>query len=125
MTLGRPTKTLEDLPKDWENMVISLMSEGGSKKEVITELKIGSQLFYEFISRYEEFSNAIKRGEELSESFWEKQGRINLYNKGFNTALWYINMKNRFGWKDKIESTLNGENMVINLVTYHDIKEKK
>jgi hypothetical protein len=42
----------------------------------------------------------------MSHAWWESQGRINLKTKGFNTSLWTINMKNRFGWSEKTEQSL-------------------
>lgn len=40
----------------------------------------------------------------LSEAWWEEHGRLNLHNREFNSVLWYMNMKNRFGWRDRIDS---------------------
>ncbi|MDD5016164.1 MAG: hypothetical protein PHW73_13900 [Atribacterota bacterium] len=115
---GRPPKTLEDLPTGWKNKVLREMSQGASQKEMMAELKIGSQLFYDLIKRDEEFSNTIKKGIELSEAWWEKQGRTNLKAKRFNAVLWYMNMKNRFGWKDKSEVDYRGSIKVIDKVNY-------
>jgi hypothetical protein len=54
----------------------------------------------------------------LSEAWWEKTGRTNLTTKDFNAGLWYMNMKNRFGWADsqKIDHTSGGEKISINLI---------
>lgn len=134
MKTGRPQKTLKDLPRNWEKLVLSHMAEGASKKEIIAELGIGSQLFYDLAEREEEFSNTIKKGTELSEAWWEKQGRTNLHNKSFNSTLWYMNMKNRFGWSDKVNNdvTSGGSQVVafnylppIQVVSYEDIKNEK
>lgn len=100
---GRPMKSTKDFPDNWKELILNKMKEGASKKEIIADLNIGSQLFYDLIKRDEEFSNTIKRGEDLEEAWWLKKGRENLENKGFNSVLWYMNMKNRFGWKDKQE----------------------
>jgi len=79
------------------------MSEGASKTEIAAELDICWDTLAEWQKHNAEFSEAIKRGQKLSQAWWERQGRTNLQNKEFNYTGWYMNMKNRHGWKDKHE----------------------
>lgn len=115
MRTGRPKKSLSDLPKNWEDIVLSLMEEGASKIEVKAELRVSNDLFERLVKEEPVFSDAIKRGEQLSQAWWERMGRKNLGNKEFSPVLWYMNMKNRFGWRDKqeIEHSGNVENPVV------------
>ena len=88
--------------------IISLMSEGASLNEVAADLGISKDTLHEWkrpdSSVYkEDFAETISSGVALSEAWWERQGRTNLTNKEFNYTGWYMNMKNRFGWKDKHE----------------------
>jgi hypothetical protein len=43
----------------------------------------------------------------ISHAWWERNGRENIDNKAFNFSGWYMNMKNRFGWKDRQDITSN------------------
>ena len=114
--MARPTKY--DPSKN--QSVIDLMSEGASIVEVAAMLDVSRSTLYEWISQYDDFSDTIKKGQELCQAWWEKQGRKNLDNRDFNPTLWFMNVKNRFkdDWRDKQEHdhTTNGEKInIINL----------
>lgn len=93
--------------------VIELMSEGASKVEVAADLKIARDTLTDWTHKNKEFSAAIKIGEELSEAWWMGIARENLIERfqgsKLNATLWYMNMKNRFGWKDKQEIEHSGD----------------
>lgn len=110
---GRPPIKLDDLPVDWKDGMISLASEGASIVELSVFLGINRSTFYELSKREKEFSHTIKRCKDLSEDWWEKQGRLNLQNKEFNYVGWYMNMKNRFGWRDRQDITSNDKPLPI------------
>jgi predicted DNA-binding protein YlxM (UPF0122 family) len=100
---GRPEIELTDAQI---KLAHELLKVGASIKEVAANLEIGRTTLYEIIERDAKFANTIKKGVEYSEAWWEANGRLNIHNKEFNSTLWYMNMKNRFGWKDKTESTV-------------------
>lgn len=103
MSAGRPSISLNDLPENWIEIMISLSEEGASIIELAVELGISRDTFYEISKREEEFSDTVKKCKDLSEAWWTRKGRKNLENKDFNYTGWYMNMKNRFGWTDKQE----------------------
>lgn len=113
---GRPTKYRPEMC----STVVELMSQGASKLEVCGALGVFDQeTLIEWEKKYPDFSEAIKTGVQQSEIWWQRKGRQNVDNKEFNTALWYINMKNRFGWRDKKETT-----STITLVQQEDALKK-
>lgn len=99
--MPRPKKTIKDLPKNWKGLVLKEMEAGASKQEVKILLHISNDLFERFMKETPEFSETILYGVDLAEAWWLKQGRTNLKNKQFNAHLWYMNMKNRFAWRDR------------------------
>lgn len=97
-----------DLPEGWYNTVLSLYKEGASDVEVkawIYEQRgsFSNDLWERWLKEEPEFSETIKVGKMLSEAWWQKSGRRELQNPKFNYTGWYMNMKNRFGWRDKQE----------------------
>lgn len=108
---GRPQIELSDLPKGWKETMIELASEGASIVELAASVDLYRSTFYEISKREPEFSDTIKKCKALSEVWWQKQGRSNLQNKDFSYTGWYMNMKNRFGWKDKQDFTTNGKDL--------------
>lgn len=109
--VGRP-KEIFNLPDGWYNAILDMYKQGASDVEVkayIYECRgsFSNDLWDRWIKDEPEFSETIKTGKILSEAWWSKTGRTNLENKEFSFTGWYMNMKNRFGWKDKTENETN------------------
>ena len=119
--MARPKDDLTSLPKDWYISVLDLYKQGASDVEIkalIHEWRgsFSNDLWDRWLEEEEEFSETIKTGKLLSESWWHKNGRINLENKEFSYTGWYMQMKNRFGWRDKseVEQNIKGDVTFIN-----------
>jgi len=55
------------------------------------------------------FAEADKKGRMLSEAWWTRLGRAGaIGQKPIQPATWCFNMKNRFGWRDKIDQQVTG-----------------
>ena len=106
-TVGRPRDDLSRFPSNWKEEVLAMYREGGSDTDVKVFLCICNQLFDRFIRESKEFSQTIKQGRLLSLAWWEKISKKHIVEKPLgdrvNTALYQINMRNRFKWdaKDK------------------------
>ena len=111
MEVGRPMKTLAELPEDWYNYVLTEMSQGASLEEIKAYLSVSNDVHTRWMNEEKEYMETIKRGLELSKAWWMKKGRIELSNKEFSATLWYMNMKNRFGWKDRQDVTTNDKDL--------------
>lgn len=98
---GRPT----DYNSEYCKSVSEWLREGYSIVEIAYELNVHRDTIYQWMKVHSEFSDIIKKGKDHSEAWWTLQGKNNIHNKEFNSTLWYMNMKNRHGWKDKSETT--------------------
>lgn len=98
MRKGRPSKYNPRYCK----VVIDLMSEGLSKEVVAAELGISRDTLYEWCRKNPDFSDTIKRGELLSQRYWERIGIDGMLGRipGFKVAIWIFMMKTRFGWNE-------------------------
>ena len=121
--MARPKKTLnqakEIFPVDWYDQILKEYSEGASDAEIRAMLilwlkdSFSFDLWDRWMNEEPEFSESIKMGRALSESWWKKTGRKNLLTKDFSFTGWYMNMKNRFGWSDKTTQQIEQKNINI------------
>lgn len=97
--------------KAWAKTLIELYTAGASDAEVAAELKIPLKKYYDQINDNTALATLVEFGRTLSQAFWEREARLNIRNKGFNTPLWAFYMKNKFGWADKTEAINVNESM--------------
>jgi len=82
---------------------------GESVAEVCLELGICRDSFYKACERSPAFKQAYEVGKQYSEAWWIKLGRVGAAGKvSIQPATWVFNMKNRFNWKDKLETEHKG-----------------
>ena len=113
---GRPKESIESLPEKWYHDILDLYRDGGSDVEVKALIydwrgSFSNDLWERWMLEEPQFSETIKMGHILAQSWWMKNGRTNLMNKDFNYTGWYMQMKNRYGWADKSDVTSGGEKM--------------
>lgn len=89
---------LEKYTPEWDKIVIREMSQGRSITHVARILGVGLTTFKRTVKRRPSLKAAVEFGTDASQSWWEEYGRMNLSNRFFNTALYQIQMRNRFGW---------------------------
>lgn len=108
-SVGRPKKSL-DLWKGWAKDVLDLYVDGASDVEIkaLVWQKKGSfsnDLWDRWMDEEKEFSETIKMGRTFAKAWWEKKGRSGVDSQEINSTMWYMNMKNRYGWRDKQDIT--------------------
>ena len=104
MPAGRPTKYRPEFP----DRVRAYLADGYSQTACAGKLGISHETFIVWKKEIPEFSEAIKEGEAASQSWWEDRGRDAVTNGEFNPTVWWRNMQNRFGWREKTEVTGEG-----------------
>ncbi len=110
---GRPAMTVQTmgLPDNWKEIIYEQSMKGVSEVGIRAHLctlggKFSDVTWDALKARDQEFVGTINKARVLCQAWWEEQGMKNLEHskeRVFETALWFINMKNRFGWRDKTE----------------------
>lgn len=89
--------------KKYCDELLAHMSEGFSFENFAGLIGVHRDTLYEWTKAHPEFSDAKKRGLDLSLLFWERLGirAASGELKGINPAIFIFTLKNRFGWKDQ------------------------
>jgi hypothetical protein len=84
---------------EYAEIAQQLLAEGKSKNGVCANLGICKQTLYNWEKEFPDFKRALSVGVVASEYHWEEMGADGIIADGFNTAMYVIQMRNRFGWK--------------------------
>lgn len=105
--MAKPAGSMD--PKSWAEELVELYRQGCGDAEVAAEMQITIKEYHTQIGENSTFAKLVEFGRTLSLAFWEKQARLNINNKQFNTPLWAFYMKNKHGWADKMDTTSQQE----------------
>lgn len=75
---------------------------------------VGKDTMYKWANTIPQFAEAKKRGEMFSRKKWEEMGIDGLTSGSINAAVYCFMMKNKFGFRDKVEATIT-ENKNVNV----------
>ena len=98
------------------------MAQGLSFESFAAVIDTHRDTLYEWANKHPDFSDAKKRGFDKNLLWWEKTHNDNIMlpkHMSFNSTGWIFNMKNRHGWRDKVEV----ENKNIELTLNYSLDE--
>lgn len=94
-------KQASEAIKPWTEVLKEEYENGASDVEVCKALRITTGRFEEMMKEDPRFKKLVQYGRTLSQAWWMEKARTALYNKSFNSGMWAMVMKNRFGWSEK------------------------
>ncbi len=123
--VGRPRTTINDLPDDWQEIMIDISQEGGSKIEAMAKLGIYKSAWATLQEDSPEFQATVEKCDMLCQTWWEAQGRKMTTGAQGSAVVWKFNMQNRFNWREKMESDLSNKDGSLNQeINDQDFKDK-
>lgn len=106
MPAGRPKdEVIDRLKEGWQTRFLEMGREGCSDVEIRAEFGISDDLWYRWLEEDAEFSRTAKQAKALCHAKWEQMGRKMAFGQiEGNPTTWIFNMKNRFNWRDKVDT---------------------
>ena len=95
--------------------IIEMGRIGCSKAEICADIDICFQTWQNWREAHPEFLETTTRAENLSQAWWESQGRQGIWSREFNAPAYSLQVRNRFpaDWRDKHDVQHSGELPVI------------
>ena len=82
---------------------IALSQQGMNKTQIAAHFKISSVTLSKWCQTYQEMNLASEIGENMNTAWWIDEGKANLDNNRYNTAMFKFMTGNTLGWSDKID----------------------
>lgn len=103
-TRGRPSK----YKVDYCDQVIELGQKGKSLAEMSVHFEVDKATMLSWADTYPDFRNALNIAKSFAEAHWAKIAQDYLVEEHqgpkINSTLWFMNMRNRFGWHNGEQS---------------------
>ena len=109
--------------------LIDFMRQGKSATQVAAAWGISRETLHRWLREKKELREAYATAKTAGEAFWEDVGNAAIFGKikGFNTKVFEMNMRNRFGWgidKNPANQTINIENMNVSNMTEAELDKQ-
>jgi hypothetical protein len=97
--MGRPRTKVSDLPTNWKEIMHEEAEDGGGPTAFLVKLKISHTALQTLLTDSKDFRNTFEECILLQQYWWERQGRKMASGADGNSAVWSLNMTNRFNWR--------------------------
>lgn len=97
--------------------ILECAAEGAGLAEIAVRIGVSLHVLKSWAASSAPFAEALVQAETIQRAWWEKMGRVNIFNQNFNTGLYMINMMNRNGWKRNEPPAVTVQNNIQNNVT--------
>lgn len=106
--MARPTKalakTMADLPDGWQDTLIEWGKKGYSAPGIYTKVGLTKRVHDRFIADEQEYAEYFSYALDLAKSYWiDEMGEKLATDRNLNSAIYAIQVRNRFGWKQQDE----------------------
>lgn len=96
-------RSYDKLPKSFKRKAMLMYAKGCSDAEIQAVFGILPSSWEEWLTAYPDFADTVALGNARAKAWWERNARqyVTQPQAKFNGGLWYMNMKNRYGYKDE------------------------
>lgn len=90
--MGRPSK----YKPEYCDRAIMLGKEGYSMSEIAAEFEVDRASLIRWCEEHEDFRTALRAAKTFEQAWFEREARMNMKNRDFNSNLWYRSAASRF-----------------------------
>lgn len=98
----RPSITIDDMPKGWEDIAIEMAEAGGTVPEITAHFNISKKVHYRMIEQYDDYREIIELCKAISLAYFVGEMRDNLNNRNWNNSSFNTLMRSLYNF-DKDE----------------------